>query len=153
LVETNSPPKETPEALACLAALPADAINFKVQNEFTTLASLKDPASRSAWAARRAELTARLKEKVFRWFPTGTIPFETKVSTRSGGYMPKYADYKEVSFQSEDGVRIRAQLLTPKHQSPDAPLLIYVKRPGDSIYFMDTDELLPLLRRFTVLIL
>ena len=67
--------------------------------------------------------------------------------------MPKYADYKEVSFQSEDGVRIRAQLLTPKHPSPDAPLLIYVKRSGDSIYFMDTDELLPLLGRYTVLIL
>ena len=67
--------------------------------------------------------------------------------------MPKYADYKEISFQSEDGVRIRAQLLTPKLPSPDAPLLIYVKRAGDSIYFMDTDELLPLLGRYTVLIL
>ena len=67
--------------------------------------------------------------------------------------MPKYADYKEVSFQTEDGVRIRAQLLTPKHRGPDTPLLIYVKRAGDSIYFMDTDELLPLLGRHTVLIL
>ena len=67
--------------------------------------------------------------------------------------MPKYADYKEVSFQSEDGMRIRAQLLTPKDRSPDGPLLIYVKRLGDSIYFMDTDELLPLLGRYTVLIL
>ena len=67
--------------------------------------------------------------------------------------MPKYADYKEVSFQSEDGMRIRAQLLTSKDRSPDGPLLIYVKRLGDSIYFMDTDELLPLLGRHTVLIL
>jgi len=67
--------------------------------------------------------------------------------------MPKYADYKEVSFQSEHGVRIRAQLLTPKQSSSDRPLLIYVKRPGDSIYFMDTDELLPLLGRCPVLIL
>jgi hypothetical protein len=67
--------------------------------------------------------------------------------------MPKYADYKEVSFQSEHGVRIRAQLLTPKQGGSDRPLLIYVKRSGDSIYFMDTDELLPLLGRHTVLIL
>ena len=67
--------------------------------------------------------------------------------------MPKYADYKEVSFQSEEGVRIRAQLLAPKHGRSDAPLLIYAKRPGDSIYFMDTDELLPLLGRYVVLIL
>src|SRR3989442_11327992 len=34
--ETNSPPKETAEDLACLAKLPADAINYKVQNHFTT---------------------------------------------------------------------------------------------------------------------
>ncbi|HEX9249947.1 MAG TPA: hypothetical protein VF856_10635, partial [Gemmatimonadaceae bacterium] len=151
--ETNSPPKENAEDLACLAKLPADAINYKVQNQFTTSVSLKNSASQAAWATRRAELLAQLKAKVFRWFPTGKIAFETKASTRSGGYMPKYADYKEVSFQSEDGVRIRAQLLTPKHPSRDAPLLIYVKRSGDSIYFMDTDELLPLLGRYTVLIL
>jgi cephalosporin-C deacetylase-like acetyl esterase len=151
--ETNSPPKEAAEVLACLATLPADAVNFKVQNQFTTLASPKNPASHSAWATRRSELLAQLKAKVFRWFPTGKIPFGTTVSTRSGGYMPKYADYKEVSFQSEHGVRIRAQLLTPKQGSSDRPLLIYVKRSRDSIYFMDTDELLPLLGRYTVMIL
>ena len=67
--------------------------------------------------------------------------------------MPKYADYKDVSFQSEEGVRLRAQLLTPKNRSSDTPLLIYAKRAGDSIYFMDTDELLPLLGRSAVLIL
>jgi hypothetical protein len=96
---------------------------------------------------------AQLGEKVFRWFPTGSIPFETQVSKNSGGWAPKYADYKDVSFQTEHGVRIRAQLLTPKQGSNAAPLLIYVKRPGDSIYFMDLDELLPLLGRYTVLIL
>src|SRR3989442_4410593 len=122
LVETNSPPKEMAEDLACLAALPADAVNFKVQNQFTISASLKNPAARGAWATRRSELLAQLKAKVFRWFPTGKIPFKTTVSTRSGGYMPKYADYKEVSFQTEHGVRIRAQLLTLKHRRPDGPL-------------------------------
>src|SRR5262249_20372078 len=102
--ETRSSPKETAEDLACLAALPADAVNFKVQNQFTTLASLKVPASRATWATRRAELLEQLKGKVFRWFPTGKIPFGATASTRSGGYMPKYADYKEVSFQTEHGV-------------------------------------------------
>ena len=151
--ETNSPPKEGAEDLACLAELPADAINYNIQNRFTAPKYLKTPASRGAWERRRVELLARLKEKVFCWFPTQTIPFETKVSRSSGGYMPKYADYKEVSFQSEDGVRVRAQLLRPKPGISDAPLLIYAKRAGDSIYFMDTDELLPLLGRYTVLIL
>src|SRR6266536_2731784 len=42
--ETNNLPRDTAEDLACLAKLPADAINYKVQNQFTTLASLKAPA-------------------------------------------------------------------------------------------------------------
>src|SRR6266545_1625052 len=152
-LETNAPPNETAGDLACLATLPPDAINYKIQNQFTVPVTLAKMTSRAAWKRRRADVLARLKEKVFRWFPTPKIPFDTKVSNRGGGYMPKYADYKEVSFQSEPGVRIRAQLLTPKVRGSDAPLLIYVKRSGDSIYFMDTDELLPLLGRYTVLIL
>src|SRR5207302_2472482 len=41
----------------------------------------------------------------------------------------------------------------PKDRPNGAPALIYVKRAGDSIYFLDLDELLPLLGRYTVLIL
>jgi len=44
-------------------------------------------------------------------------------------------------------------LLTPKHGNSNVPLLLYVKRPGDSIYLNDTDELLPLLGRWVVVIL
>jgi hypothetical protein len=96
---------------------------------------------------------AQLKEKVFRWFPTGEIPFEARVSKNGGGWASRYADYTEVSFQSEPGVRVRAQLLKPRQDAPGRPLLIYVKRPGDSLYSSDFDELLPLLDRATVLIL
>src|SRR6185369_14437809 len=130
-----------------------DAINFRIQNQLTSPVTLKKPRSRTSWNRRRTELLAHLNEKVFRWFPGERIPFEAQVLRNSGGWAPKYADYKDVSFQTEDGVRIRAQLLTPKGRSAGAPLLIYVKRPGDSIYFMDLDELLPLLGRYTVLIL
>jgi hypothetical protein len=44
-------------------------------------------------------------------------------------------------------------LLRPKGRATGGPLLVYVKRPGDSIYAMDLDELLPVLGRQTVLIL
>ena len=151
--ETTTSVKEKPEDLACLLQLPADAINYRIADQFAAPVSLKEPASRVAWARRRAELLAQLKVRVFRWFPTERIPFETRALRGGGGYMPKYVDYREVSFQSEDGVRIRAQLLAPKRRVSEAPLLIYVKRPGDSIYAMDMDELLPLLGRYTVLIL
>ncbi len=151
--ETSSPAEETAEDLACLTKLPADAINFRVQNQFIATAALKKPASRAAWERRRAELKSQLKDKVFRWFPTGHIPLDTRLSKSSGGWMARYADYKDVSFQTEAGVRVRAQLLTPRNNSSDAPLLIYVKRAADSFFTFDVDELLPLLGRYTVLML
>jgi hypothetical protein len=105
------------------------------------------------WERRRAELMAQLKNKVFRWFPAERVPFDTKVSRNTGGWTGRYADYKEVSFQTEEGVRVRAQLLTPKAGLSNPPLLIYVKRMADSFFFMDMDELLPLLSQYAVLIL
>jgi hypothetical protein len=68
--ETNSPPKETAKDLACLAKLPADAINYKIQNQFTTPVILTKPGSGATWGRRRVELMAELQDKVFRWFPT-----------------------------------------------------------------------------------
>ena len=58
-----------------------------------------------------------------------------------------------MTFQTEEGVRIRAQVFTPKHRAADAPLLISVKRAVDSFYSSDMDELLPLLGHYRVLIL
>jgi hypothetical protein len=105
------------------------------------------------WKARRADLVAELGDKVFRWFPSATIPFGTRVGRDTGGWAARYAAYKEVVFDTELGAPIRARLLKPDHVSKETPLLIYVKRPGDSIYAMDYDELLPVLGRCTVLIL
>lgn len=151
--EGEAPGLESAEALACLERLPADALNYSVQHTFTTTAALNAVKTRAAWEQRRAQLLEQLEDKVFRWFPTESIAFETMTSRNSGGYMPRYVDYRDHSFQSESGVRVRARLLIPKSGAGDAPLLIYVKRPGDSIYAMDMDELLPLLGRFTVVIL
>jgi hypothetical protein len=154
-LETNSPPKESAEDLACLNRIPADAGNFRIQNQFTPQASLKVPGSRPAWGRRRAELVSQLKEKVFGWFPDERVPFETRVSKNTGGWHVRYgyADYKECSLKSESGVRIRAQLLTPKTNSTAAPLLVCLKRPVDSIHSSDVDELLPVMGRYTLLIL
>src|SRR4029453_10702109 len=63
-LETNNPPKATAQKLACLTQLPADASNYKIQNQFTAPVTLKKPASRAAWEKRRAELKAQLKENV-----------------------------------------------------------------------------------------
>ncbi len=145
--------RERPEDLACLAKLPADAVNYRIHDLFVPVARAREGLTLEEWKGRRQELIAELKEKVFRWFPKERIPFETKVGRDRGGWAGQYADFQEVSFDTEPGVPIRARLLKPKKPSKEAPLLIYVKRAGDSIHPMDFDELLPVLGRFTVLIL
>jgi len=144
---------ETPEELACLSELPAGAINYHIHERFVPTARLRIPSSLGQWQERRQALMAHLRDKVFRWFATEKAPFGAKVVSRDGGWVARYADYREVIFTSETGVPIRAQLLSPRDASPAAPLLVYVKRAGDSIYPYDFDELLPVLGRYTVVIL
>ena len=154
-LEANKLTTEPGEELACLAKLPADTANFRIQDHFTEPATLKQPASRGDWDRRRIQIMSQLKEKVFRWFPTIRIPFETKTAGGGGNWATRngYASYKDCSFQSEAGVRVRAQVFTPPVGPSNAPVLIYVKRAVDSFYSSDMDELLPLMGRYTVLAL
>jgi hypothetical protein len=146
-------PREKAEDLACLSRLPADAVNYKIHDLFIPTAACVQETSLERWEERRRRLMQELQEKVFRWFPQERIPFAAKAGGWDGGWAARYADYQEFLLDSEPGVPIRAQLLQPKDRSTRTPLLLYAKRPGDSIYFLDLDELLPLLGRCAVLIL
>jgi hypothetical protein len=127
----RQPAQGTAEALACLNRPPKDAVNFRIHNQFTSPVSLKEPDTTAAWDERRAKLMVQLRAKVFRWFPTERVPFETTVTKNTGGWAARYgyASFKEFSFQSESRC-IRAQLYTPPNRP--TPLLIHVKRAADS---------------------
>jgi cephalosporin-C deacetylase-like acetyl esterase len=146
-------PRETAEALSCLSSLPADAVNYRIHDVFVAVKTQGTWTTLEDWEGRRRELVKELGEKVFRWFPREKIPFETRVGRDNGGWAARYADFQEVVFDTEPGVPIRVRLLKPRKASRETPLLIYAKRPGDSIYPLDLDELLPLLGRYTVLVL
>jgi dienelactone hydrolase len=145
--------QENAADLACLDRLPADAINYRIHDSFIPTVRMEPSESIDAWQHRRERLAAELREYVVRSFPRESVPFETRAGTSDGGWADRYAQYRDVLFQSELSVWVRAQLLQPREQATEAPLLIYAKRPGDSIYFLDLDELLPLLGRYNVLIL
>jgi cephalosporin-C deacetylase-like acetyl esterase len=145
--------RETPEALACLTQLPADAINYKVHDLFIPVARPGKWATLPDWRRRRQELVKELRERVFRWFPHEKIPFKARVGRDKGGWAAQYADYKEVFFETEPGVPIRGRLFRPRKLTQKTPLLLCVKRPIDSIHPFDIDELLPVLGRATVLVL
>jgi cephalosporin-C deacetylase-like acetyl esterase len=152
--ETNRDQKpSTAEELACLEKLPRDAINYRIDELFLPSVRPVSYNTLEEWGKRKAKLLAELSSKTFRWFPTNQIPFDTRVSHNLGGWANRYAEYKDVAIQTEPDVRIRVQLLRARKRSKDTPLLIYVKRRGDSIYFLDLDELLPMLGRCDVAIL
>jgi hypothetical protein len=153
LPESADEQLEEAEDLACLTSLPADAVNYRIHNSFIPTARIQPADSLSEWQMRRERLIAELKEQVVRWFPAEPVAFQSRAGTSDGGWAKRYGQYRDALFQSEPGVWIRAQLIQPREQAERAPLVIYAKRPGDSIYFLDLDELLPLLGRYNVLIL
>jgi cephalosporin-C deacetylase-like acetyl esterase len=150
--------RESAEELACLKTLPRDTINYRIHESFLPTPSFRRPRSLTDWESRRTTLVRDLKDKVFRAFPKQAIPFNTQIGRSDGGWAARYAAYKDITFQSEPGVTLRAQLLLPKSKTPTPKpridsLVVYAKRPGDSIYFLDLDELLPVMGRVGLLIL
>jgi cephalosporin-C deacetylase-like acetyl esterase len=143
---------EKPEDLACLTTPPGDAINDRIHDQFIPLPSRTEPRSRAAWEKRRGEILSELHAKVFRWFPTEPVPFETQVTRNSGGWSGRYADFNEVTFATEPGARIRARLFKPKNHSGATPLLIEVKGAGELVYSSDFDERLSLFDRCSILV-
>jgi len=141
------------DELACLTQLPADAINYRIQDAFIPVAKLKSYSTRTAWEKRSQAIKRELSEKTFRWFPKADIPFTSRVSQNNGGWLDRYAEYQDVEIETEPGVRIRFQLLRARNAARDLPTLVYLKRAEDSIYAHDVDELLPLLGRYHVVIL
>jgi dienelactone hydrolase len=144
---------EAPETLTCLADLPRDAINHRIQDRFVRVATPRVPASPEAWRARRKAVLDGLHEQVFGWFPKEAAPFRTRRGSWDGAWVGRYADFQEYFFDSEPGVTLRVQILRARKRRPDIRALLYVKRPGDSIWSVDYDELLPLLGRMDVAIL
>ena len=145
--------REPDEALSCLSRLPEDAVNYRIHESFIAPKEFDKPASLEAWKARRKVLLTELKDKIFRWFPQTSIPFETRVRSRDCDWVGRYADYRDVVFDSEAGSPIRVRLLLPKGDARQKPLLIYAKRARAAIFFPDLDELTPVLGRCPVVIL
>ena len=150
---TNSPASEDPALLSVLNSLPKDAANFRIHREFTTPVKLQVPDSSDAWERRRTELLTQLRDRVFRWFPGEKIPFATQRVGGPAGWAGRYADGRQVTFETEPGVRLYAQLFKATNSAPETPLLIRMKGPGENVYGSDFDEMTPLFGRCHLLIL
>lgn len=144
---------EEPSALSALTKLPVRAANYSIQDQLTQPHKPQLTQSHAAWRQRAKEVDAHLREHVFGWFPTQPIPFESRKLSGSGGWASTYGAYQDFSFQTEPGVRIRAQWIAPRAGAERASVLIRVEQAGDSLYASDFDDLLPLLGRVNVVVL
>jgi cephalosporin-C deacetylase-like acetyl esterase len=149
----GTPLPEAPETLACLRFPPTDAINFSIHDRFIRAATPVAPLTAKAWDERRDALLEGLRDRVFRWFPRESIPFETRAIRNRGAYVPAFARFEENLFQSEPGVLVRALVFKPNRPVVDRKLLIVVKGAGEHVYFPDIDELLPLFRSMSIVVL
>ncbi|MHB8655636.1 MAG: alpha/beta hydrolase family protein [Terriglobia bacterium] len=144
----------TPGAqLACLFRPPADAVNYRIHNQFIPVATPREWKSAPAWRARRKQLLSELREKVFRAFPASPGPLDAVLKPNSDTWANRYADVFDVTFSSEPLMRVSGLLFRPKDTTKPHPALIYVKGRSDSISSVDFDELLPVLGKFEVLVL
>ncbi|MGV8042527.1 MAG: acetylxylan esterase [Thermoanaerobaculaceae bacterium] len=146
-----SPPLEPPEKLVCLARIPPDAANFTIHRTFINASVPVLPKTAKEWQARRCVLIDWLQTVVFGWFSQEPIPFRTSRRLGSGGHARRFARFSEWEFDTERGVRIRAQLYEPRASGVEAPLLVVVKGRGEQVVFPD-DELLPLFSDHSVLV-
>ncbi|NCF91346.1 MAG: hypothetical protein GWQ05_10365 [Verrucomicrobiaceae bacterium] len=130
--------RHTAEELACLKTIPWDAANFSAHDHFVTRKELAEPT-------KKEELLAELHDKTFRWFPEQSIPFEPIPNGGHGGWMDRYGEYDDFQIHSEANVRIRVQIVRARNRTPNTPLLVYLKRPEDTLSAVDVDELLAVL--------
>jgi hypothetical protein len=130
--------------LACLSKLPQmPSITAFIIASSPLLRSRTTSTNRRSVAGR----STSLGDKVFRWFLRRRSISDSR-HTNDGGWA-RYANYGGEEIASQFG---RPSSSRPNIDEDDA-LLIYAGRPGDSIYFLDLDELLPVLGRYAVLIL
>jgi len=144
--------RETDARLTVLDRYPADAVNEGVHRSFIPTYRMREWKTLAAWNQRREELTAALRERVFRAFPTVKLPFDAWKG-RYSMWTEKYADSFNVEFTTEESIRVHGQLFIPRNGKTRHPVLIYVKGTEDIIFSVDYDLLLSAFPNHVVLVL
>lgn len=97
---------------------PADALNFRVHETFTTRPPSPRYPSQSAWESRRGELLKLIRERVFPAFPKDA---PAPAALASGDH----------ELTPEPGISIRYLLELPKDKPEKSAALVYIASDGD----------------------
>jgi cephalosporin-C deacetylase-like acetyl esterase len=139
--------------LECLLRQPANAVNYGIYNHFIPLAHIRNFTNVQAWNARRKQILAGLKSKVFRAFPKSPVPLDAQLKPIEWTWANKYTNVYDITFTTEQNLQVRGILYRPKGPEKPRRGLIYVKGRHDDISGVDYDRLLPLFGRYEILVL
>jgi cephalosporin-C deacetylase-like acetyl esterase len=104
---------------------PEDAQNFRLHETFIRTPPFRTYASEAEWQRHRQGLIELLRSRVFGAFPLTQGMPEVRGRRAAEDY------FKEISFESEPGVQIRALLHTPSEAEATLPGLLYVASDGE----------------------
>jgi hypothetical protein len=104
---------------------PADALNFRVHETFTTRSPSGPVASASAWESRRKELSSALQANVFRL----ALDREPEL-TRSPG-TATVSGFEEYTLAPHEDITLRVLVRKPKEVTDKASAILHVASDGD----------------------
>jgi cephalosporin-C deacetylase-like acetyl esterase len=104
---------------------PADAVNYRIHETFTTRAPSGRFSSQGAWESRKSELTSALKANVFR-LALQAAPKLTPVEAAAPA-----AGFQEHSLTPHEDITVRVLIRKPKELSEKASAILYVASDGD----------------------
>lgn len=113
---------------------PKDARNLRADEILLPTPEFRSYGSLAAWQARREELLALLRERVFRNFPSVAPQPNTAEEGRPG--------VSDVTFESEPGIEIQGLLQLPENPKGRLPTLLYIASASE-----DRDYLRRILRQ------
>lgn len=131
-VKDDFPPRLKPQQLKVFAKLPEGRINEAVHEFFVKPARIDLPASPSVardwWMAKKPELVAELKAKVFSGWPRNPPPLHARVTVDE---IHDGVRLRAIDFVSESKIDLRLFVLTAaKVEKPDEVILSVLNDAG-----------------------
>jgi cephalosporin-C deacetylase-like acetyl esterase len=119
---SNAPPEE----LAVYGGNPpADAVNFRIHETFTTRPPSGQFASAAAWETRRSRLLSELKTSVFK------LPLSSAPQLSLSGSAAMVSGFEEHTLSPHEDITLRFLLRKPKDLAAKSSAILYVASDGD----------------------
>lgn len=110
-----------------VSGIPADERTSTIQDSFVPLAQPPEIKGDDQLRAHREKVIKRLRTETFGYFPDRPCDLKAKVEIQ---WATANARGERISFESEEGLGLTAQLVIPEEAKLPAPAMIFLRTPG-----------------------